>query len=554
VRSWYLRAVAAEQRGEVEDAERAWEWVVRLDGHEPWAHLGLGGFLERQGRWDEALDAYRAATVISPDLPEAELGIGRILVGRGFDDEALPHLQAAAVGDDPDALQLLGRLLVRSGDLDAATTVYEEWFARPVTRGDEHLDRARLAVALQRHGEAVDDLVAALEAGGAAPVTGELLVDAARRSCRVGTAWRWAYGDRVAERSDPGWRRIVLAIGRSARDAQMVEAALRPGEGLETEVLQTRVDLLTAAGRFDEALAAIRAAQTARPDDLGLLVSEGRVLRAAGHSEQALATWERIPLEHAYGPTAARERAALRLALGEPTAALEVVDAALEVHPESAVLGVGRAKALQALGEVEAAEQAMGTLPGWPEAERWRRVASLRRDRGDLAGAEEALLRGVEVGHAPSVRDLARLHHQAGDGERALEAWHRLVALDPGDATAWVAIAELSPPERAAALQQALEADPCQVDALLLGLEEISGCPAVPDAERAADAAPLVPQVLRVLGAAYHACGVDLRHQGDLAGVASQAEGLRQVERTWWVLGEEGAAREVAAKRRELEP
>jgi len=218
------------------------------------------------------------------------------------------------------------------------------------------------------------------------------------------------------------------------------------------------------------------------------------------------------------------------------------------------LLGAGRARVLQALGEVEAAEQAMGTLPGWPEAERWRRVASLRRERGDLSGAEEALSRGADVDHAPSVRDLARLHQLTGDVERALEAWHRLVAIDPGDAAAWVAIAELSPPERGAALQRALEADPCQVDALLLGIEEISGCAAVPEAERAADAAPLAPRVLRALGAAYHACGVDLRHQGDLAGLAAQAEGLRQVERTWWVLGEEGAAREVATKRRELEP
>jgi len=157
------------------------------------------------------------------------------------------------------------------------------------------------------------------------------------------------------------------------------------------------------------------------------------------------------------------------------------------------------------------------------------------------------------LGHAPSVRDLARVHQQVGDLERALGAWHHLVAIDPGDASAWVAIAQLSSTERTEALQRALEADSCQVDALLLRAGEISGCVAVPWAERAVDAAPLVPEVLEALGAAYHACGVDLRHRGDLAGMASQVEGLRQVERTWWVLGEEGTAQQVAAKRRALQ-
>jgi len=554
VRSWYLRATVAEERDDMEVAEHAWQWVMRLDDQDPWAHLGHGGFLERQGRWDEALEAYRRAVALAPGLSEAELGIGRILVGRGADDEALPHLRAAAEGDDPDALQLLGRLLVRRGRIDEATAVYEDWRARPVTRADEHLDRARLAASLDRPGEAVDDLVAALEEGGATPVTGELLVDAARRSCRVGTAWRWAYGDRIADRTDADWRRIALAIGQSARDPEMVEAALRPGEGLEPDVLEPRVELLAATGRTDEALVAVRQARALRPEDDGLLVLEGRILRAAGESERALATWAEVAPERAHGPTAARERAALYLRLGEPAAALEVAEAALEVHPESPRLGAVRAEALQGLGQIEAAEEAIRALPQWPEAERWRRIAGLRRARGDVAGALDALQRGAGMDYAPAVRDLAELRQEVGEAPQALEAWHRLVALDPGDAAAWVQVARLSPAERAGALEQALGADPCRVDALLLRAGEIPGCAAVAWGQRAVDAEPLAPEVLRVLGAAYHACAVDLRDQGDLAGVAAQVEGLRQVERTWWVLGDEGAAREVAAERRALEP
>ena len=196
----------------------------------------------------------------------------------------------------------------------------------------------------------------------------------------------------------------------------------------------------------------------------------------------------------------------------------------------------------------------MRALPQWSKAERWRRIAGLRRARGDVAGAVEALQRGTRMDYAPAVRDLAKLHQEAGEAPQALEAWHRLVALDPGDAAAWVQIARLSPAERDEALGQALGADPCRVDALLLRAGEIPGCAAVPWGLRAVDAAPLAPEALKVLGAAYHACAVDLRDRGDPAGVAAQVEGLRQVERTWWVLGDEGAAREVAAERRALEP
>ena len=91
---WYLRAIAAEELGELDEARRALAWVVRLDRGSPWSWMAQGALAERQGDLQDALAAYVQAESRAA-LPEVSLAIAGVhLKTRDF-EAATPQLQSA---------------------------------------------------------------------------------------------------------------------------------------------------------------------------------------------------------------------------------------------------------------------------------------------------------------------------------------------------------------------------------------------------------------------------------------------------------------------------
>ncbi|MGE0296470.1 MAG: helix-turn-helix domain-containing protein [Dehalococcoidia bacterium] len=90
---------------------------------DPSALTGLGGWLERRGRHEEAEQAYRAAAAAGDDL-FALRGLARWLEQRGRHDEAEQAYRAAAAAGDPAALGELGEWLERRGRHDEAEQAY----------------------------------------------------------------------------------------------------------------------------------------------------------------------------------------------------------------------------------------------------------------------------------------------------------------------------------------------------------------------------------------------------------------------------------------------
>lgn len=72
-RAWALRAWVAEARGDVEEAERSWRWVARLD-RGPWSRVHQGDHLRRQGS-PEARAAYADAIEADPSNERARFGL-----------------------------------------------------------------------------------------------------------------------------------------------------------------------------------------------------------------------------------------------------------------------------------------------------------------------------------------------------------------------------------------------------------------------------------------------------------------------------------------------
>jgi tetratricopeptide (TPR) repeat protein len=221
-RGWYLRAHLLEAQGDLAGAEQAYAWAVRLDRTDPYVHIGQGRFWLRMGRIDEAIMAFRTA-LSRQDLPEAHYWLGEALLRSG-DPAGAETEWIAALPADPEAYEPLARLRVRAGRTEEARVLLGEWRAIPL-HGEEALARARLALDLGEEREAVDDLVASLGAGSA-PATADLLVDVAARTCRIGTAWRWARDSGVGWRVEPEWRRIAARVAIAARDPDMLATAV----------------------------------------------------------------------------------------------------------------------------------------------------------------------------------------------------------------------------------------------------------------------------------------------------------------------------------------
>jgi protein O-GlcNAc transferase len=87
---------------DLDDAEQAARWfreaLNRNPDHER-ARSHLGNCLERQGRMEEAEEAYRA----SASVPLSQLGLARLMLAAGDNASALPFVERAVAGDPRDS-------------------------------------------------------------------------------------------------------------------------------------------------------------------------------------------------------------------------------------------------------------------------------------------------------------------------------------------------------------------------------------------------------------------------------------------------------------------
>jgi Tfp pilus assembly protein PilF len=76
------------------NSERLWTHALSV-APSSLGHYNLGLVLEGQGRWDQAIDHYRAALSIKPNFPEAHYNWGVILSRQGRINEAIEHYREA---------------------------------------------------------------------------------------------------------------------------------------------------------------------------------------------------------------------------------------------------------------------------------------------------------------------------------------------------------------------------------------------------------------------------------------------------------------------------
>ena len=137
------RAHAAEQVGDIAEAERLYRFLMKSDPTDASAPFNLGNMLRTAARTVEAEAALRAATRANPALGEAWYNLADLLDDQGRPEAAIECLRKAVVvaPDYIDATFNLALLLQRKGSYAEAADYWRRYLASD--RSSEWASRAR---------------------------------------------------------------------------------------------------------------------------------------------------------------------------------------------------------------------------------------------------------------------------------------------------------------------------------------------------------------------------------------------------------------------------
>lgn len=556
----YLQAYAAGLQGRLEDAAAGYEEALELDASVLPAWLRLGRAHLDLGAAEAAQEAFERALQLEPASAAGHEGLGKAAAAAGDAAAAEEHLQRAlALEPRANALHY------------ALAQVYRD-LGRP-EEAEHHL-----ALRGDVSPRIPDPLINALaeRAGGA-----QFYLMQGAEALEDGDLPAAEASYRSALEKDPASFTAVLGLarslegqGRPAEAAQALQAAA-VGEGptRSTEeraaLLRSLGDLLSRAGRPQEAAAAYALALETGQDDPRLRLLLGDALARSGQLEQAVEAYDEVAESSPDLATAALvKRATARVNLRQPEQAKADFEAALVTAPQDPGLRLRYAEALAFLGEGSAAreqrKQALELLPSGPAgATVLAESAERALRRGDLAAAEADYTRALELDPASPTarRGLAEVFLASGRLGEAVAQLRKALEGDPSSqATHRALVAALILDgrfgEARLQLQESLRTFPREVDLALdqVRLLSTSPDPAVRDgalalevALRVNEAAPS-PAARAALALAHAAAGrwdeavalqgrlaEEAKEQGDVARQALYTARLRSFEqqRPW---------------------
>jgi tetratricopeptide (TPR) repeat protein len=127
----FAGAQAAEEAGDIVEAERFYRLLMKGDPTDPSAAFNLGNMLRAHGRTVEAEAAFRAATRIEPTFAEAWYNLGDLLDEQGRSEVAIECLRKSlqVAPDYVDAMFNLALLLQRKNRYAEATDYWRRYLA-----------------------------------------------------------------------------------------------------------------------------------------------------------------------------------------------------------------------------------------------------------------------------------------------------------------------------------------------------------------------------------------------------------------------------------------
>jgi Flp pilus assembly protein TadD len=144
-------ALALAQSGQAADAVGEFKKALALRPDYPEAQAGLGSVLTQSGRLSEAISLLLTSVQSAPQNFQSRTNLALALSMAGRPQEAIPHAKEAVAlsnGQNPQTLELLGRLYAQTGKAADAIETTQRALDLAVRSGDQQLAddlRARLA-------------------------------------------------------------------------------------------------------------------------------------------------------------------------------------------------------------------------------------------------------------------------------------------------------------------------------------------------------------------------------------------------------------------------
>ncbi len=447
----------------------------------------------------EALEAFRTAVRLQPALAQAQSELGKLLLKRGDVAQAIAHLERAVSLEPQNAAPayVLAQAYRRGGQTDRARELLERVSRlNAQERGDDpdtNLRRMMFRIVRDSGGTSESPpgafLPSGAKAAAACAAAGDLdgalarlraLVasnpnDAEGRYQLAVTLWnryQRPTGRRQKEDLDEAISTLTPAVERKPERAQfhfvlgqLLAEQQRFATALDHLRTATRLDpdkpeypyalglALRLHGDLDAADAQFRAALAKNPEHALARRSLGLVLRQKGDTAAAATELRRAATEMPDDPQGRYLLGAVLLRMGDSAGAVAELREAIRLNPSLTEARVTLAQALAKEGQKDAALQQQAEVHrlNAEKADFGRMLVLLDSSatllaRGDLAGAVAQGREAVALG--PTVADA---HFELGlalsevDGSRveAEAAFRQAIALDPGHARAYRALARL---------------------------------------------------------------------------------------------------------------
>ncbi len=277
------------------------------------------------------------------------------LAGRRQQAEALYRRVLAAEPENPDGLHLLGVLLAQRGEHAEALGLLQRAAAVMPGIGEFHRHVADVHTLLNQHAQALPAYQRAAQLDprdvhaqyGAARAAASLNRDAEARG----------YLERVVQlnpASAPAWADLGVVLTRLG-ECEKAIAALQRSLALDRNnghMLTAYGDALRIAGRADEACEPARRGAELQPNEAWPQIAYGNVLQVLGRFDEALRQYEiALTLEPA-NFDALNNKGLTRLKMGEPAAAMEVWERAMEKYADNPNLRANRSLGMLTLGQL----------------------------------------------------------------------------------------------------------------------------------------------------------------------------------------------------------
>ena len=151
------------QTGYWRDTELLWNRTLAVTGQNDFAHFGLGEFLLKAHRLDDAIAQFKVVLASHPNDPDANFQMGYALMEKGDAEQAIKHFEQTLKiePENPDAETNLGNLLLESDRTQEAVDHYQIVVRREPTSALAHYN---LAVGLHRLGRLPEAIVEYKEA------------------------------------------------------------------------------------------------------------------------------------------------------------------------------------------------------------------------------------------------------------------------------------------------------------------------------------------------------------------------------------------------------